>query len=347
MSTLAIVQGTALMAKLNLTVATWDYDRVRPLIDGRVQVEGCEINFIKVPPEECFHRAWNHQEFDVTEIGLSGYIIGVSRGSGHFGMSPYVAIPAFLSRSFRCSGIYIRSDRGIESPLDLKGKKIGVPEYQITAAVWSRGYLSDEYGVRVEDINWYQGGMDDPGRKDKWPNNLPSGFPLQFLDKHQTLNQMFRDGELDALICPRTPSSYRDGKTPVRRLFENFEEVEKAYYRKSKVFPIMHPVGIRRDVYEKNAWVAANLFKAFSEAKRISQDELFETAALKVGLPWVVSSALSAQDVLGADIFPYGVEASRPTLEAAIRYSLEQHMAVREIKVEELFPASTLMEPKT
>src|ERR1700730_749403 len=335
------------MAKLSLTVATWDYDRVRPLIDGRVPVEGCDFNFVKVPPEECLHRAWNHQECDVTEIGLSGYIIGVSRGSGNFGLSPYVAVPAFLSRSFRCSGIYVRTDRKIDSPSDLKGKKIGVPEYQITAAVWSRGVLSDEDVVRVQDISWYQGGMDDPGRKDKWPNNLPPGFPLYFLHDQQTLNQMFREGELDALICPRTPNTYRDGKTPVRRLFENFEEVEKSYYRKSKVFPIMHPVGIRRDVYDKHPWVAANLFKAFSEAKRISQAELFETAALKIGLPWVVSSALSAQEVLGPDIFPYGVEASRPTLEAAIRYSMEQHMAVRKISVEELFPATTLTEPKT
>lgn len=335
------------MAKISLTIATWDYDRVRPLMDGRVHVEGCDINFITVPPEECFHRAWNHKEFDVTEIGLSGYIIAVSRGSGSFGVSPYVAIPAFLSRSFRCSGIYIRTDRGIESPADLKGKKIGVPEYQITAAVWSRGYLSDEYGVRVEDMHWFQGGMDDPGRKDKWPNNLPTDFPLTFLKEGETLNQLFKDGKLDALICPRTPSSYRDGRTPVRRLFEDFETIEKAYYRKSKVFPIMHPVGIRRDIYEKHPWLAFNLYKAFAEAKRISQADLFETAALKIGLPWVVSSALGAQDVMGDDIFPYGVAASRPTLEAAIRYSMEQHMAVRTVAVEELFPPTVLDEPKT
>ena len=335
------------MGKISLTVATWDYDRVRPLMDGRVKVEGCEINFITVPPEECFHRAWNHREFDVTEIGLSGYIIAISRGSGAFGVSPYVAIPVFLSRSFRCSGIYIRTDRGIESPRDLKGRRIGVPEYQITAAVWSRGYLQDEFGLHVDEARWFQGGMDDPGRKDKWPNNLPPGFPLTLLQEGQTLNEMFRTGELDALICPRTPSSYRDGKTPVRRLFENFEEVEKGYYRKSKVFPIMHPVGIRRDVYEKHPWLAFNLYKAFVEAKRISQAELFETAALKIGLPWVVSSALAAQEVMGPDIFPYGVEASRPTLEAAIRYSTQQHMAVRQVEIEELFPAPTLDEPKT
>lgn len=335
------------MNKLKLTIATWDYDRVRPIMDGRVQVEGCEVTFVKVTPEECFHRAWNHQEFDVTEIGLSGYIIGVSRGNGNFGASPYIAIPVFLSRSFRASGIYIRSDRGIETPQDLRGKRIGVPEYQITAAVWSRGFLQDEYGLKIDEMNWVQGGMDNPGRKDKWPNNLPKGFPLTHLRENETLNQLFKAGELDALICPRTPNTYRDGVTPVRRLFEDFETVEKDYYRRTGIFPIMHPVGIRRDVYEANPWVAANLYRAFCEAKDISQAELFETAALKVGLPWVVSSAQSAQEVLGPDIFPYGLEVSRKTLQAAIRYSVEQHMAVRAIDIDELFPVTTWDVPKT
>jgi 4,5-dihydroxyphthalate decarboxylase len=335
------------MAKLEITIATWDYDRVRPIMDGRVKVEGCEVNFIKVSPEECFHRAWYHQDFDVTEIGLSGYIIGTSRGTGLGGASPYVAIPVFLSRCFRCSGIYIRTDRGIERPEDLKGKKVGVPEYQITAAVWSRGFLSDEYGVKAEDMIWMQGGMDNPGRKDKWPNNLPEGFPLRHLKQDQTINEMLAKGELDAFIGPRTPRCYRDGKTPFRRMFEDFEKVEKEYYRRSKIFPIMHPVGIRRRIYEAHPWIALNLYQAFSEAKRISQAELFETAALKIGLPWVVGSALSAQDVMGPDIFPYGVEASRPTLEAAIRYSTEQYMAVRSIAIEEMFPGNTIQEPKT
>jgi 4,5-dihydroxyphthalate decarboxylase len=335
------------MAKLEITMATWDYDRVRPIMDGRVKVEGCELNFIKVSPEECFHRAWYHQDFDVTEIGLSGYIIGTSRGAGLGGSSPYVAIPVFLSRSFRCSGIYIRTDRGIERPEDLKGKRVGVPEYQITAAVWSRGFLSDEYGVKAEDMFWMQGGMDNPGRKDKWPNNLPAGFPLQHLKQDQTINELLAKGELDAFIGPRTPRCYRDAKTPLRRMFEDFESVEKDYYRRTKIFPIMHPVGVRRELYEKHPWIALNLYQAFSEAKRISQADLFETAALKIGLPWVVSSALSAQEVMGPDIFPYGVEASRPTLEAAIRYSMEQYMAVRPVTIEEMFPSNTLNEPKT
>jgi 4,5-dihydroxyphthalate decarboxylase len=312
-----------------------------------VTVEGCDVNFIKVGPEECFHRAWNFQDFDVTEIGLSGYIIGTSRGQGLGGVSPYIALPVFVSRSFRCSGIYIRTDRGIEKPEDLKGKKIGIPEYQITAAVWSRGFLSDEYGVKAEDMHWMQGGMDNPGRKDKWPNNLPDGFPLDHLTGDQTINSMLISGELDGFIGPRTPKSYRDGKTPIRRLFENFEDVEKSYYRKSKIFPIMHSLGIRRELYEKHPWIALNIYLAFSEAKRISQAEFLETAALKIGHPWIVSSVQAAQDVLGPDIFPYGVEASRPTLEAAIRYSMEQYMAVRPVTIEEMFPPNTLVDPKT
>ena len=232
------------------------------------------------------------------------------------------------------------------TPEDLKGKRVGIPEYQITAAVWSRGFLSDEYKVKAEDLVWMQGGMDDPGRKDKWPNNLPAGFPLHPLPEGRTINDMLAKGELDAFIGPRTPTSYRDGKTPLRRLFENFEEVEKDYYRRSGIFPIMHPLGLRRQLYEKHPWLALNIYLAFAQAKRISQAELFETAALKIGLPWAVSSALSAQEVLGPDIFPYGVASSRRTLEAAIRYSMEQHMAVRAVTIEELFPPNTLDEPK-
>lgn len=335
------------MAKLDITIATWDYDRVRPLMDGRVRVEGCNINYIVVPPEECFHRAWNNQDFDVTEIGISGYIIATSRGQGLGGISPYVGIPVFLSRSFRASSIYIRTDRGIERPEDLKGKKVGIPEYQITAAVYARGFLSDEYGVRVEDMHWHQGGMDDPGRKDKWPNNLPDGFPLTHLKENQTINGMLASGELDAFIGPRTPKTYRDGKTPIRRMFENFPEVEKAHYQKTKIFPIMHPLGIRRSLYEKHPWLALNIYLAFAEAKRISQAEMFETAALKIGYPWIVSAAQEAQEVLGPDIFPYGVESSKPTLDAAIRYSMEQFMALRTVTIEELFPPNTLTVPKT
>ena len=309
------------MAKVPITIATWDYDRVRPIMDGRVTVEGCEVNFIVVPPEECFHRAWNNQDFDVTEIGLSGYIIATSRGDGSQigGQSPYVGIPVFLSRSFRCSGIYIRTDRGIERPEDLRGKRVGIPEYQITAAVWSRGFLADEYGIAAEDLRWFQGGMDDPGRKDKWPNNLPDGFPLTHLSGDQTINAMLKAGELDAFIGPRTPIVIpRRQNTQVRRLFEDFETVEKAIIA-NRNLPDHAPVGAAPRAVRQASMDGTQHLSRLRKAKQISQREMFETAALKIGHPWIVSSAQSAQDVMGPDIFPYGVEASMPTLEAAIR----------------------------
>jgi 4,5-dihydroxyphthalate decarboxylase len=334
------------MSKVSLTIATWDYDRVRPLMDGRVKVEGCDINYVVVQPEECFHRAWYHQEFDVTELGLSGYYVAISRGSGNFGISPYVAIPVYPSRVFRASAIYIRTDRGIEKPADLRGKKIGVPEYQMTAVVFARGFLSDDYGVRTDEMIWFQGGMDQPGRKDKWPNNLPAGFPLHALGEDECLNQVLEEGKIDAVMCARTPRAYLRGSAPVRRLFEDFETVEKDYYRRTKIFPIMHLLGIRREVYEKHPWVARNLYQAFCEAKRITQEDLFETAALRIGLPWVVSSAEGARKVLGDDIFPYGYESAIPTLKAMSRFLLEQHITVRAVDPEELFPATTMSDPK-
>lgn len=333
------------MSKVNLTIATWDYDRVRPLMDGRVKVEGCDINYVVVQPEECFHRAWYHQEFDVTELGVSGYYVAISRGTGNFGLSPYVAIPVYPSRLFRASAIYVRSDRGIATPADLRGKKIGVPEYQMTAVVFARGFLSDDYGVRVDDITWMQGGMDQPGRKDKWPNNLPAGFPLHSLGD-KSINQALEDGSIDAVISARTPHAYHTGSAPVRRLFEDFETVEKDYYRRTKIFPIMHFLGIRREIYEKHPWVARNLYQAFCEAKRITQQDLFETAALKIGLPWVVSSAQGARKVLGDDIFPYGYESALPTLRAMSRFLVEQHITVRPVEPEELFPVTTMSDPK-
>lgn len=343
------VEGTggSGMSKVGITIATWDYDRVRPLMDGRVKVEGCDVNFIVVQPEECFHRAWYHQEFDVTELGVSGYFVAISRGTerGNFGISPYVALPVYPSRLFRSSAIYVRTDRGIEKPADLRGKTIGVPEYQQTAVVFARGFLSDEYGVTVDDIDWLQGGMDHPARADKWPNNLPAGFSLRPLGD-QSLNQALEDGTLDAAICARPPRAFTNRSHLVRRLFPNFEAVDKDYYRRTKIYPIMHLLGIRRSIYEQHPWIARNLYQAFCEAKNITQQELFEITALKIGLPWVVSSAESAREVLGDDIFPYGYESALPTFTAMSRFLMEQHITVRPVDPEELFPATTMSEPK-
>jgi 4,5-dihydroxyphthalate decarboxylase len=329
------------LSRLALTVATWDYDRVRPLIDGRVQVEGCAVNYLVLPPEELFHRAYFNREFDVAEIGFSPYLIAHSRNE-----SPYVALPVFLSRMFRHSAIYVRSDRGIRRPEDLRGRTVGVPEYQMSAVMWCRGMLEDDFGVRPDEIQWRQGGLEQPGRKDKFPLNLPPGFPLASMPPNQSLAGALRDGALDAVISARAPSCYGDPRAPVRRLFESFAEVERDYFARTRIFPIMHALGIRGDIHDAHPWLAASLYKAFSAAKAMSQRDLFEVTALKIGLPWIVQEAQSTRALMGEDFWPYGVEPNRPTLEAMTRYSYDQGLAVRHMTPAELFAATTLDETR-
>ena len=325
------------MAKLPITIASWNYDRVQPVIDGRVHVEGCEVIYLALRPEETFHRAYINREFDVSEIGLSAYIISVSRGE-----ADYVAVPVFLSRLFRHSAIYIRTDRGIKGPKDLAGRKVGAPEYQMTAAMWVRGMLQDVYGVKPGDIQWRQGGLESPGRKDKMPMNLPADFPLESIGAAETLSSLLAQGKLDAIVTAEAPSCYRDGKTPVARLFEDYEAAEREYFRQTGLFPIMHALGIRKDVHEKHPWLASSLVKAFSEAKDIATRDLEEVVALKTTLPWIGSQARSTRELMGDDFWPYGVEANRKVLDAMTRYSYEQGLSVRRVGVDELFAPSTL-----
>ena len=219
------------MSRLPITIATWDYDRVRALTDGRVQVEGCDVNYITMPVEECFERAYFHGEFEVAEIGFSPYLIALSRG-----VAPYVAVPAFLSRMFRHSAVYIRTDRAIEGPADLRGKRVGVPEYQMSAVMWFRGFLQDEFGIAAKDINWVQAGLEVPGRRDKFPLNLPEGFPLVSAND-ESLTAMLADGRLDAVMSARQPSCFVKGHPKVRRLFPDYRTAEREYYREIEAVP--------------------------------------------------------------------------------------------------------------
>lgn len=328
------------MSLLPITIATWDYDRVRPLIDGRVRVEGCDVNYITMPVEECFERAYFHGEFEVAEIGFSPFLIALSRGP-----TPYVAVPAFLSRMFRHSAVYIRTDRGIDGPSDLRGKRIGVPEYQMSAVMWFRGYLRDEFDLEANDVNWVQAGLETPGRRDKFPLNLPEGFPLISCNK-TTLSKMLADGELDGVISARTPSCFNNGHPQIRRLFPDYRSAERDYFKKSGIFPIMHALGIRRDIYERNRWLAASLYKAFLQAKRISDAELVETTALKVGLPWVTAEYEATTEIMGQDFWSYGVEKNRKVLDTMARYSYEQGLAVRLLAIEEMFAEGNLSETR-
>jgi 4,5-dihydroxyphthalate decarboxylase len=328
------------MSRLPITVATWDYDRVRALTDGRVTIEGCDVNYITMPVEECFERAFFHGEFEVAEIGFSPFLIALSRGP-----TPYVAVPVFLSRMFRHSAVYIRNDRGINGPADLRGRTIGVPEYQMSAVMWFRGYLKDEVGIEPKDINWVQAGLENPGRRDKFPLDLPKGFPL-ISRNDVSLSKLLADGEIDGVMSARTPSCYANAHPQVRRLFPDYRTAERDYYRKTGIFPIMHALGIRRDVYENNRWLAASLYKAFLKAKRLADAEFEETTALKISLPWITAEYEATVAAMGRDFWSYGVEPNRKTLATMARYSYEQGLAVREVAIEEMFAEGNLSETR-
>lgn len=323
--------------KLPLTVACWDYDRTRLLFDGGVKIDGCDANFLSLPVEETFFRALRGAEFDVAELSLSSYTMLRSKGA-----CAYTAIPVFLSRMFRHSAIYIRADSGIEKPEDLRGREVGVPEYQLTAPVWVRGMLEDEYGVTPASIRWRTGGVEQPGRHEKV--ELPARLDLDIepIPADQTLNAWLLQGRIDALIAPRAPSSFAQGDPRVARLFSNLREVETGYFRRSGVFPIMHVVGIRNELIERHPWLAGSVLKAFTAAKNHALQELREVAALKTSLPWLASEVDDTVSAMGSDFWSYGVNANRKTLETFLRYHYAQGLSPRQRQVDDLFAPTSL-----
>lgn len=327
------------MAKLKLSFGCWDYDRIRALTDGSVKPEGIQLNWLNMPVEETFWRMMRHQEFDVSELSLSSFLIACDRGFPKF-----TAIPVFMSRSFRHSGIYINTNSGIKKPEDLKGKKIGVPEYQLTACVWIRGILQDEYGVKPSDIYWYTGGQEKPGRIEKIKLDLPGDVNIQPIDANQTLNGMLEEHELDALIAPRAPSCFLLGSPNVKRLFTDYKTTEREYYQRTGIFPIMHVIAIKDEVLEENPWVASNLYKAFVKAKQIVYEGFNQTAALKVTLPWLIPEIEKTKKIMGEDFWPYGLKNNEQTLEAAVRYAYEQGLIRKRLKITDLFAKTTLDE---
>ena len=328
------------MSRLKLTIATGDYDRVRAIIDGRIQVEGCDVNYITSEPEDLFWRAFTHREFDITEVSSSSYMMALSRkGSG------YTAIPVFMSRSFRHSAFYVRADSGIKNPEDLKGCEVGVPEYQITALLWARGLLKDEYGISAGSLKWRNGGLEEPGREEKIKLDLPSHISMEPIPKEKTLSNMLASGELKALISAREPSCFY--KVPgIVRLFPDFRSTEKKYYAKTGIFPIMHMIAIKNELLAEHPWLASSILKAFELAKAACFKDLKASVALKITLPWLVAEFEETQTVMGQDYWPYGVEQNRKTLEAMVRYSYEQGLSARKLSVEELFVPSTLATAK-
>lgn len=330
------------MTRLKMTYAGSDYlDRTHPLLDGKVKPEGIDLNYLVLSVMDLFRRMAQFEEFDCSEMSLGTLISLTAKGDRRF-----VAIPVFPSKNFRHGYLFVSAKSGIERPEDLRGKKIGVPEYQMTAATWIRGFLQHDYGVKPSDVTWWQGGLDTPGYVERSKLVLPPEIKVGIIPEDRTLEGMLEAGELDALISAVRPRSLIAGDGKVRRLFPNYREIEKDYYRRTKIFPPMHTVVVRRAIYEENQWVAQSLYAAFEEAKQIGHERLIATGTLAVSLPWIPADLEEIDEVFGGgDPWVYGIEANRIALEALLDYAYEQGQATRRVQIEELFAKETFVPP--
>jgi len=320
------------MADLKLTLACWDYDRTRPLIDGRVRPHGIDLEVKMLRPRVMFPRMLEHKEFDASELSLASYASLLGRGDTSFR-----ALPVAVSKIFRHSCIYIRPGSGIEKPEDLRGKRVGTTQWGSTAAVFMKGMIQDEYGVAPHEMRWFMGGLDAPTQAPLIPFTPPPGVSLELLPDGKTLEAMMEGGELDALFSIYLPKIFLNGSPNCKRLWPNFKEVEKDYYRRTKIFPIMHTIAMRSDVIEAHPWAPKALYHALIEARDIAVEGLYDTDALRLALPWLLDHVEEAWSVFGEDFWAYGLEANRPTLEALGRYVFEQGLSPRVVAAEELF----------
>lgn len=315
--------------RLQLSFAGHLSDRMQGLYDGTVTPEGIDLYFIPLEPFQAFPRMIAG-DFDCAEMSFSTYIIKVAEGS-----VPFIAIPVFPSRKFRHNAIYVSQKSGIKNPTDLKGRRIGVPEYTSTAIVWARGMLKDEYGIEPTEIRWVTGGLRDVGRTPKFMPDIP-GVEIQH-SQDKTLNDLLLAGEIDAIIAPQMPPAMRQGHSAVDRLFRNYPEVERAYYKKTGIFPIMHVVALRKDVYEEHPWIAVSLYEAFDEAKRRCLANLQIDEPLPVSLPWIGEIVNEMRELMGDDFWPYGVARNKKEIETLCEYVWGQGIAKRKVALDELF----------
>lgn len=323
------------MRNVSITLACWDYDRTAALADGRVAVSGVDLTYLTLRVEETFLRMIAHREFDAAEMSLSSYTMSKFRDDA------FVALPVFPSRVFRHGSIFVSAKSGIREPKDLAGKRVGVPEYQMTAAVWIRGILADEYGVPVSSVSYFTGGEEHPGRAEKPGLKLPAGVEVAPIPPDRTLSEMLATGEIDALYTAQAPSTY--GKNgAVRRLFEDYVAEEQAYYRRTRLFPIMHTIVLRRELYERHRWLAVELYKAFVRSQAIAYENLLHTGVTKTMLPWTPAYSEATRALMGEDFWPYGLESNVQTLETFLRYHHEQGLAPKKLEPRDLFAPETL-----
>jgi len=322
------------MSKLRLSVAVGPYDRTRALLDGSVQIDGVDPVCMTLSPEEIFFRALRHEEFDVCELSLSSFTVKTAQGGG-----PYVGVPAFVSRMFRHTAIYVRTDR-IRKPEDLKGKKVGLPEYQLTANVWARSILADDFGVKPSDIHWIRGGIEHAGRPEKITIDLPKDVRLDNAPEGKTISALLAEGAIDGFIAPRAPALPK-GTPNVGWLFPDPVATAKDYFKRTGVFPIMHLVGVRRTLAERHPWLPGAVFKAFEQAKAVGMEKLSDTSATKVTLPFVEEALRNARALMGEDYWSYGVEKNRKVLDYFLAQHHAQGLSSRRVAVDELFHPGT------
>lgn len=315
-----------------ITIACGDYDRTRPIKDGRVSVEGCTVKWHSFHVKELFYRAFRFSEFDVSELSFSSYLITTSRGT-----CPYIAIPVFVSRYFRHSSVYIRTDRGIVAPTDLKGRVAALAEYQQSANVWILGILEDEYGLHPSDMHWRQ-----TRAEERTPVKLPAAMDIEILPPGNDLSNLLASGNVDAVFSPQSLQCFMGDTPNVGRLFPNYRQVERDYYGRTGIFPIMHLIGVRKDVAAKHPWLPRNLYLAFSEAKAIALREVREMGWPPLSLPWAEAETLDTIGLMGQDFWRYGVGPCAHEIEALIRYAGKQGLLGRKLSIAELFAPSTM-----
>ncbi len=321
------------MSRLPLTIAISDYDHVRDFATGRVTAEGIDATFLTLSIEEIFFRFTRFREWEVSEMSMAKYCALRSQGD-----ESVSAIPVFPSRVFRHSSIFVRSDSPLSGPADLAGRKVGLPEWAQTAAVYTRGLLNHEYGIALSDIDWYQAGVAEKGRREKVALKLPKGVRCTPVPEN-SLNDMLLAGELDAIMTAHPPPAFEDGSGRIVRLIRDYQAAEEAYWKKTGVLPIMHVVAIRGDVMREHPWVAGNLLKAFAAAKERSVARALEATASRFPIPWIAHHAEQAAEAFG-ELFPYGIEPNRTTLETFLRFAHEQGVCHKALEPDELFPES-------
>ena len=322
------------MEKVHLTVAISNYDHVRDFVEGKVTAEGIDIMPLNLVHEEIFYRFLKYREWDVSEVSFAKYVSLVSQND-----ESLMAIPVFPSRTFRLSSFFVHRDGNIKRPEDLAGKKVGLPEWAQTAAVYSRGYLTHQIGVPLTDIDWYQAGVNEPGRTEKVALKLPPGVRYTQAPG-RSLSEMLLARDLDAVLSARPPQHFLDGNPEIIRLFPDFLTAETAYWQETQIFPIMHVIVMRAEILKRHPWVAMNLLKAFEEAKNRSIQRALDFSSSRFPIPWGSEYANRAVNLFGPDYWPYGIEPNRVTLESFLQYAYEQGVCHRLLKPEELFPAT-------